>query len=303
MNSIAYKIQKGLKHPHIIGEYLLDRRISRLVPDRIFLSWLYRLKMGKPLNLKNPTSFNEKLQWLKLYDRNPFYPSLVDKFEVRQFVKDTIGEEYLIPLLGVYETVDAVDFASLPSSFVLKPTHTSGDVILCKDKKLLSEDLTRHQMNAWLKKQYYWGLREWPYKNIKPRIICEEMIKTKDGGIPKDYKIFCFHGVPKFAFVASDRGVDTKFDFFDADWNRQPLKQHYSTSSYDFFKPFKWNDMLLLAQKLSKGIPHVRVDFYIDAMERIIFGELTFYHFSGIEKFDPESYDYLLGSWIDLEQK
>ncbi|NCB72145.1 MAG: glycosyl transferase [Clostridia bacterium] len=300
MSSIAYKIRKGLKNPHIVGEYLLERKLARIIPDRLYLSWLYRLKMGTPLNLKNPTTFNEKLQWLKLNDHNPLYPSLVDKYEVRQFVKDTIGEQYLIPLLGVYNTAEEVVFSSLPETFVLKPTHTSGDVILCKERNQLSPELTKQKMNAWLQKRYFWGLREWPYKHIKPRIICESMIQTEDGRSPKDYKIFCFHGVPQFAFVASDRGVDTKFDFFDVDWNRQPVKQHYATSSYDLPKPQQWDEMLRLARNLSKDIPHVRVDFYIDASGSILFGELTFFHFSGLEKFEPGSYDMLLGSWIDL---
>ena len=300
MSSIAYKIRKGLKNPHIVGEYLLERKLARIIPDRLYLSWLYRLKMGMSLNLKNPTTFNEKLQWLKLHDHNPLYPSLVDKYEVRQFVKDTIGEQYLIPLLGVYNTVDEIEFSTLPGTFVLKPTHTSGDVILCKDKDLLSPELTKQKMNMWLQKRYFWGLREWPYKHINPRIICESMIQTEDGRSPKDYKIFCFQGVPKFAFVASDRGGDTKFDFFDSDWNRQPVKQHYATSSYDLPKPQQWDEMLRLARNLSKDIPHVRVDFYIDVAGRIFFGELTFFHFSGLEKFEPDSYDTLLGSWIDL---
>jgi hypothetical protein len=256
--------------------------------------------MHKKLNLLDPSTFNEKLQWLKLHDRNPIYTSLVDKYEVRKFIEKTIGREYLVPLLGVYDKVEDIDFSSLPDQFVLKPTHTSGNVIICRDKAKLDIGLTNKTLVKWLKREYFWYQREWPYKNIKPRIICEELIKTKDGNPPKDYKIFCFNGEPKFAFVASDRGLNTKFDFFDMNWKRQILKQHYPTSDYIIERPRQWEKMIELAKILSKGIPHVRVDFYIDSSDQILFGELTFYHFSGSEKFEPEFYDYLLGSWIDL---
>ena len=298
--SIIKKIIKGLRKPVLFGEFFLGKSISRILPDKLFLSWIYRVKIGKRLSLDNPVTYNEKLQWLKLYDHNPKYVELVDKFAVREYVSDTIGEQYLVPLLGVYNTVMEIDFSTLPDQFVMKPTHTSGDVLLCTDKSSLSTSAARDLAATWMRKQYYWGLREWPYKHIRPRIICEELIKTVDGKPPKDYKIFCFNGEPKFAFVATDRGSETKFDFFDSEWNRQSLRQHYPNSDYMLEKPAQWEEMLYLARKLAKDIPHVRVDFYVDARGAIFFGELTFFHFSGLEPFEPESYDYDLGSWIDL---
>ena len=294
------KVKKCIQNPNIIGLMLLSFKICRLLPDKIYIGFLYRLNMNKKLNLLNPSTFNEKLQWLKLHDRNPLYTSYVDKYEVREFIEKTIGKEYLVPLLGVYDKVEDIDFSLLPNQFVLKPTHTSGNVIICRDKTELNIVETKKTLIKWLKREYFWYQREWPYKNIKPRIICEQLIKTNDGKPPKDYKIFCFYGEPKFAYVASDRGQSTKFDFFDIDWNRLPLKQHYPTSDYTHKKPIQWDKMLELAKIVSVGIPHVRVDFYIDSNNQILFGELTFYHMSGINKFEPESYDYLLGSWIDL---
>jgi len=300
ISTFIKKVKKCIKNPNIISLMLLSMKICRSLPDNIYISLLYRLNMNKKLNLLNPSTFNEKLQWLKLHDRNPLYTNYVDKYEVRKFIEKTIGKEYLVPLLGVYDEVEDVDFSILPIQFVLKPTHTSGNVIVCRDKTKLDIVETRKTLMKWLKREYFWYQREWPYKNIKPRIICEELIKTNDGKPPKDYKIFCFNGEPKFVFVASDRGIDTKFDFFDIDWNRQSLKQHYPNSDYIIEKPRQWEKMLELAKILSQGIPHVRVDFYIDSDDHILFGELTFTHFSGIVKFEPESYDNLLGSWLDL---
>ena len=300
MSSVIAKLKKGLENPRLFGQFFLGLRASRLLTDKVHISWHYYLRLGKRINLKNPISFNEKLQWLKLHDRNPEYTKWVDKYAVRKHIRETIGEKYLVPLLGVYDRVEDIDYSVLPKEFVLKPTHTSGNVLICRDKSKLNISETKKLLNRWMKREYFWYQREWPYKNIKPRIICEEIIKTKDNKPPKDYKIFCFNGEPKFAFVASDRGVDTKFDFFDVEWNRQNLRQHYPNCNYELQRPTQLEAMLELAKKLSKGLPHVRVDFYIDGNEKILFGELTFYHFSGLEKFEPDSYDYLLGSWIDL---
>ena len=279
---------------------IMAKNISYILPDKVYLKLYYKYHLGLSLDLNNPKRYNEKLQWLKLYDRNPEYSNLVDKYEVRKYVEKTIGSQYLIPLIGIYERVEDIDFHALPNEFIIKPTHSSGKTILCRNKSELDIGDVKKILSKWLRSSLYRSTREWPYKNIKPRIICEELIKTNDGKPPKDYKIFCFNGEPKFVFVASDRGIDTKFDFFDIDWNRQSLKQHYPNSDYIIEKPRQWEKMLELAKILSQGIPHVRVDFYIDSSESIYFGELTFYHMSGLHAFTPESYDYLLGSWIDL---
>jgi hypothetical protein len=224
----------------------------------------------------------------------------VDKYEVRKYVKETIGEEYLVPLIGIYDDPEDIYFNKLPNQFVLKPTHTSGSVIICRDKNSLDLKQTKKTLAKWMQDNYYWRGREWPYKEVLPRIICEEIISTEDSSLPKDYKLFCFSGIPKVAFVASDRGMDTKFDFYDILWNKLPLSQHYPNSNLDMKKPLQWEEMIKLASKLSKQFPHVRVDFYIDANGYIKFGEMTFYHFSGFQVFEPREYDELFGSWIDL---
>lgn len=264
---------------------------------------MYAVRMGKKLNLDTPKTYNEKLQWLKLNDRNPLYTRLVDKYEVRKHVAALIGEQYLVPIEGVYNNFDEIDFSKLPKRFVLKCTHDSGGLVVCTDKNCLDLSIARRKINSCLKKNYYHHGREWPYKHVKPRIICEHFIETHDGNPPRDYKIFCFNGEPKFLFVASDRGRGTKFDFFDMNWNKYPLKQHYPNSDYIIEKPKQWDDMIRCARILSKGFPHVRVDFYIDVNERVLFSELTFSHFSGGEKFEPDYYDEYFGRYLTLPEK
>lgn len=297
------KIFEWIRHPSMIVNHILKFKISRLLPDNIFLSIKYRMSNGTILHLDNPKTYNEKLQWQKIHDRDPLFTKLADKFAVRDFVAEKIGKQYLVPLVGVYANIADIDVVGLPSCFVLKPTHTSGDVLFCRDKATFDWGKAKRLMNSWLSSNYYWYDREWVYKEIKPRIICEEIIKTVDGNPPRDYKIFCFDGEPKMAFVASDRSNGTKFDFFDIAWNRLPLKQHYPNSTYEIPKPIQWNEMIQIAKQLSVGFPQVRVDLYVDADEQILFGELTFFHFSGFEPFEPASYDALLGSWVQLPKE
>lgn len=297
------KILKAIKHPNLAIIYAIDlfgHRLLKIVPDSLYLKIKYKLIMGKKLNLNNPKTFNEKLQWLKIYDRNPKYTTLVDKYKVREYIKNEIGEEYLIPLLGVYNSFEEIDFDSLPNQFVLKPTHTSGDYFICKDKSKINYSLLKKQVDKWLKRKYYWLHREWPYKNVKPRIICEKFMVDESGVELKDYKFFCFDGIPKAMFVATDRGIDTRFDFFDMDFKRLPIvKNHYLNGRKEINKPVNFDKMVELAKMLSMGIPHVRVDFY-NINGKIYFGELTFYHFSGFEKLEPEKYDEIFGNWIRL---
>ena len=295
------KIYKGLKNPSIFGLYFLRKKISRILPDKIHILLLYRLSMGKSLNLFEPRSFNEKLQWLKLYNHNPNYINLVDKYEVRNFIKNNIGEEYLVPLIGVFDRVEDIDYSVFPNEFVLKPTHTSGDVIICRNKSELNIKETNKILKRWLKRNYYWYQREWPYKNIKPRIICEELLSDGHSEDLIDYKILCFNEKPRCLFLCHDRKSEEglKVDFYDMDWNSLPFERHYPKSAKKISKPICFNEMIELARTLSKGIPFVRVDFYV-INNKPLFGELTFYPGSGIEEFTPESFDYVLGSWIDL---
>lgn len=279
-----------------------SKYVQMWVPSKIYIKIQYRNYTGKKLDLRNPQTFNEKLQWLKLYDRNPLYTNLVDKYKVREFISQTIGEEYLIPLLGVWDKFDEIDFGELPNKFVLKPNHTSGDVFICKDKTKVNFDELRTKVNAWLEREYYWEHREWPYKNIKPRIFAEKYMVDESGVELKDYKFFCFNGEPKALFVATDRGIDTRFNFYDMQFNQLPFMQHYKNSTKKINKPQGFDEMVILATTLSTGIPHVRVDFY-DVNGKIYFGELTFYHFSGLEKFEPDEWDFKLGSWLELPDK
>ena len=298
---ILNKIDKAIKNPKLLLLFLLNSNYSMIIPDALFLKLKYKLITGKKLNLKNPKSFNEKLQWLKLHDRKPEYTRLVDKYEVRKYIAETIGAEYLIPLLGVYNSFQEIDFERLPNQFVLKPNHTSGDIFICNDKSMINYSELENTINRWLKREYYWVHREWPYKDVKPKIICEKLMVDESGKELKDYKFMCFNGRVKCSFVCLNRfspqGLNV--DFYDIDWNPMPFERHYPRSGTILPKPKNYEKMIELAEILSQNIPFLRVDFY-DINGRIYFGELTFYPGSGFEEFTPEDYDYILGSWLKL---
>lgn len=288
-----------LLHPSQLFLSLGHRYVFNWIHDETYLKIAYKCKTGKRLNIENPITFNEKLQWLKLNDRNPLYTKLVDKYEVRKFVADRIGEEYLIPLLGVWDKFEDIDFNLLPNQFVIKCTHDSGGLVIFKNKDKLNINTIKRKIDGYLRHNYYWGQREWPYKNVKPRIIAEKFMVDESGYELKDYKFFCFHGEIKVMFVASNRGIGTRFDFFDDEFNYLPITQHYLNSSKKITKPEGFDLMKHLAKKLSQDFPHVRVDFY-DVNGKIYFGELTFYHFSGFENFVPEEFDKVLGDYLNI---
>ncbi|MCC5894468.1 MAG: glycosyl transferase [Alkalibacterium sp.] len=296
------KMLKLLRRPQYFFLILGHRGFFKWMNDERYLKIAYWCKMNKFLNLKSPSSYSEKLQWLKLYDRNPKYTNLVDKYNVREYISQSIGEEYLIPLLGVWDQVDEINFEKLPSQFVLKCTHDSGGLVICKDKNKIDTKRTKKRLKDSLKHNYYFGQREWIYKDIKPKIIAEKYMVDESKKELKDYKFFCFNGEAKVMFIASNRGVDTRFDFYDLDFNHLPFEQRYPNSTYSLKKPKGFEKMVELAEVLSKNIPHVRIDFYnIDGV--IYFGEMTFFHFSGWEKFNPSKYDELFGSWLQLPNK
>jgi len=278
------------------------KKLLKLLPDYIFLQIKYRYKFNKKLDLKKPQTFNEKLQWLKLYDRNPEYTKMVDKYEAKKYVANIIGEEYIIPTLGVYDKFEDINFATLPNQFVIKCTHDSGGLIICKDKTKLNIKETRKKINKGLKRNYFYTGREWPYKNVKPRIIAEQYMVDESGTELKDYKFFCFNGEPKLLFVAKDRPYATKFNYYDMDFKKLPFKQHYKNFNDYIEKPKGFEKMIELSRKLSKDIPHVRVDFY-DINGKVYFGELTFYHLSGFEKFEPNEWDKKLGDMLELPRE
>ena len=274
------------------------------IPDKTYLRIKYYLRMGRRLNLNNPTAFTEKLQWLKLYGRRPIDTVLSDKYAVKEYIAKTIGEQYVIPLLGVWDRFEDIDFDALPNQFVLKCTHDSGGILVCKDKTQLDIEEIKKKFNRSLKTDYYVYSRERAYKNIPRRIIAEEYKEDSKTKELRDYKFFCFDGVPKLLFVASDRqvkGEETKFVFFDMVFNHVPIINGHPNAKELPEKPSRFEEMKELAAKLSKDIPHVRVDFY-EVDGRVFFGEMTYSHWGGMTPFEPEEWDYTIGSWIKLPQ-
>lgn len=297
-----------------LKEYIGNPKITALVtlghfgqwlPDSIYLRLLFRLKMGHKLNLKNPKTFNEKLQWLKLYDRQPQYTMMVDKYEVKDYVVKTIGEEYVIPTLGIWDSPEEIEWSRLPNRFVLKTTHGGGSegVVICTDKNTFNVQNAVEKLKVSMKQDIYRYSKEWPYKNVRRRIIAEKYIDPVPGlnDLP-DYKFFCFDGTVKALFVGTERQnteTDVKFDFFDSEFNLLPFRQGHDHAEKTPEKPANFELMKSLASKLSKGIPQVRVDLY-DLGDKVLFGELTFSHFSGTVKFEPDEWDYKFGEWIKL---
>ena len=281
---------------------LIHLGVFNHLSDEKFLKMDYKLKMGKPLDLDNPKTYNEKLQWLKIHNRDPRYTILVDKYRVRKFVSDTIGEQYLIPLLGAWEHAKDIQWDSLPNQFVIKCNHDSGSVIICKDKASFDRESASVKLEKCLKTNLYYWAREWPYKDVKPCIIAEKYMEDTATAELRDYKFFCFDGEVKALFIAEDRqveGEDTKFDFFDADYNHLDFTNGHPNARRLPEKPVNFELMKELAHKLSDGIPHVRVDFY-ECNGKVYFGEMTFSHWSGMVPFNPESWDRVFGNWIKL---
>lgn len=276
--------------------------LTKWIPDKLYLKLMYRRVTGKKLNLNNPITFNEKLQWLKLYYHDPLHTKMVDKYEVRTYIADKIGKNYLIPLLGVWDTVEEVDFEALPERFVLKCTHDSAGIVICKNKSALDIESAKKELKAALKRQFFYQGREWPYKNVKPRIIAEQYMEDTDDDQLTDYKVFNFNGCPKIIQVDYDRYQGHKRQFFDTDWNKMDISFHFpSDNSRTLEKPAVLDELLHLATILSAGFPHLRTDFYI-INGQIYVGEMTFFHGTGMGKWTPEGVDAQLGSWIDLSK-
>lgn len=281
----------------------VKNHLKSLLPDSLYLRLNFRKKNSYPLNLKNPKSFNEKIQWLKLYGNLQQYENLVDKYEVRKFISGTIGEEFLIPLIGVWDKVEEIDFSKLSEQFVLKCTHDCESVVICKDKNSFDIKEAKNKLNQCLKRNFYYVAREPQYKKIKPRIICEKYMVDESGTELKDYKFFCFHGEPKVIQVNYNRSLGCKKNLYDPQWNYLPVAMTYPTDPNVIIdKPNKLGEMLDLAKTLSKNCPFVRVDFY-SIGDRIYFGELTFTPASGCGKFDPVDFDFEMGSWLKLPKE
>lgn len=296
------KIVEAIRKPKRVALFLL-RKFSGCFSDELYLKILFRLKMGYPLNLQAPRTFNEKLQWLKLYNRKPEYTQMVDKYAVKEYVAKLIGEEYIIPTLGVWNRVEEIDFENLPNQFVLKTTHGGGGggVVICKDKATFNREEARKRLQQSLDSDIYRNFREWPYKNVPRRIIAEQYIEDSRGEC-NDYKFSCYRGEVTDVMACLDRTKgDTKFYFFDSSWRLLRYNKRGLEAPADFAlpAPSHLDSMFEIAAILSKELPYARVDLYnIDG--RIYFGEITFYPASGLDvNLLPET-DLLFGSRINL---
>lgn len=270
------------------------------VSDSLFLKVKFRLLMGYKLNLKDPKTFNEKLQWLKLNDIHAEYTKMVDKVDAKSYVASQVGSKYIIPTLGVWDSVDDIDWASLPKQFVVKATNDSGGIVVCKDKSSLDIESAKVKLRGLGGRDYTLTSKEYPYRDVPHRFIAEEYMEDESGYELKDYKIFCFDGEPKFLFVATGRQQnDTRFDFYDTEFNHLPVLNGHPNADVWPVKPENFEEMLDVASKLSKGLTHVRVDLY-NVNGRIYFGELTFFHWSGMVPFEPREWDETFGSYINL---
>lgn len=274
--------------------------LLNFIPDKTYLKAVFKAETGYALNLHHPKTYNEKLQWIKLYDRKPEYVIYADKYRVRKYIAKTIGAQYLIPLIGMYKRAEEIPWEDLPNRFVLKCNHASGTNIICKDKAALDIASAEKKLNAWLRKNAFCGAREWCYKDIDPCIICEEFIETQDGNTPDDYKFMCFNGVPRLIQVHHDRYGDHTLDYYTPEWKRADLQRiDANTSAKVVEKPEKLDEMLSIAERLSKDMYYARIDLYY-VNGNIYFGEITMYPTGGFSTFTRYEDDLLLGSYIKL---
>ena len=280
------------------------KKISHVLPDKAYISLRYKTMLGTWPNFKEPKTFNEKLQWIKLYDRKTEYTMMVDKYEVKTYIADQIGEEYLIPTIGIWDSFEEIDFEKLPKRFVLKCTHNSGGLVICQDKETLDIEEAKRKIQASLKENYYWHSREWPYKDVKPRIIAEKYMENEDGSNISDYKIQCFNGKADNILVCAERysATGVKYCYFDKDWNYLPYSNQKDVEEFalKLEPPKLLSEMLEIAEKLSKGIPALRVDLY-EIQGKVYFGELTFFPGSGIDKTITPEADQIMGSKLKLK--
>lgn len=292
-------ILKLLSNPRHTITVLYQRAFGHVLSDRIYLKILYWLVFGKPLNLKNPISFNEKLNWLKLYWRQPVFTKMADKYEVKQFVKELIGEQYVVKNYGVYNSWDDIDFNLLPSSFVIKGTHDSGGAFICKNKNTFDEKKVREKVEANQRWNFFYWYREWPYKNIKPRIIVDELLDDHSGNELRDYKFWCFNGTPTYMYCTI-KGRNVYENFYDMDFQPIMIDHGFPRHQPEFAKPENFELMKDLAAKLSNNVPFVRVDFF-DVEGKVYFGEFTFYDWGGMRPF-CDNWDEKLGNLLLLPE-
>ncbi len=297
-----FKRLRRVKNPRELLGWFMYRCCPCLMSDRLHLETLYLTWKHEHLNLDNPRTFNEKLQWLKLYDRNPIYIRLVDKHLVKKWVADKIGEEYIIPTLAVYKSAEEIDIAQLPEKFVLKCNHDSGSVKICNNKSTFDIAAIKDFYRQRLKYDPSKVCGEWVYKDVPRLIIAEQFMEETDNKDLMDYKWFCFDGVPRIMYMSRDHAEHATTDFFDMDFNRLPIRMQAPNSDVCPKKPDLFDKMRELASVLSQGIPQVRVDFYI-INNQIYFGEMTFYHCGGMVKVQPEEWNVKMGDMIHLPRR
>ena len=302
---LIHKIKKCVCNPVATLILLLGFEKFKFIPDHLYLSIMYRFYLGTKLNLKNPKTFNEKLQWLKLFNRKNEYTIMVDKYRVRKYVANKIGSEYLIPLIGVWENVEEINFVTLPNQFVLKCNHNSGTgMCICKDKSKLDINHVKRELNKGLRENYYYLGREWPYKNVPRKIIAEQFMVDESGSELKDYKVLCFNGEPKLIELHQGRFTNHQSqDYYDLNWNKTSISQGnvagFGCSTINVAKPKCLEKMIELTKILAKDIPQVRIDWYV-INDKLYFGEITFFDGSGFDKFDDPKDDERLGDWIKI---
>ena len=310
MDKIKYYIRKYIQNYKLLNilYYIVSNCKTKLcedVPDEIYLKRIYKNKTGKKLNLDNPKGFCEKLQWLKLYNRNPLYTIMVDKVKAKEYVSEIIGEEYIIPNLGVYDSPGEIDFDTLPNKFVLKCNHNSGGgMCICKDKTKINVKLVKLALWLGLQQNSFFASREWPYKNVPRKILAECYMEESDIQSLIDYKFYCFNGIPKFLYVGmanyKNGAKNDELTYLDMDWNPVPFyRTDHKPFPFELKKPYRFCEMVELVKKLSKGIPFVRVDLYC-IEGKIYFSEFTFFPGGGNAEFKPYEWEQKIGSWIDL---
>lgn len=279
--------------------------LNKLIPDEMYVRMIYRVQFGKKLDLDDPKTFNEKLNWAKLYDRNPEYTKMVDKIAVRDYIEAKLGPGYAVPLLGIYKSFDEIPFDNLPDQFVIKTNHDSAGYVICKDKKTFDIESAKKKLNKHLARNYFWMGREWPYKNIKPQLLVEEYMQDGDKEDLNDWKFYCANGKPFLFYTTFERGSKRglSMNYYNMDGSRIPVRHcNYPNYDGDLVRPENFEEMVRIAEKLSEGISFVRVDLY-EVNGKVYFGELTFFPGCGIEGVIPDDYDRIWGDMIGLPEK
>lgn len=303
VNYYLGKLSFYMKHPRKMYLRALQQYPQLIRSDKFFVNVEWRLLMDYPLDLENPQSFNQKLQWLKLYDHNPDYVKMVDKVEAKKYVASLIGEEHIIPTLGVWDKFEDIDFSKLPQHFVLKVAHDSGGVFICKDKDHIDKEKVRKFLSYRQSFNYYVLKREWPYKEASRRILCEKFMDDGSGRDLRDYKLFCFDGKVRFFKIDLDRFHSHHAVFFDRDCKGLPFGEAQYPPSHaskeNIIIPEAIKEMIAYADIISKDIPFVRVDFY-EINGQTFFGEITFYPASGFMKLTDREWDFKIGEYFTL---